>query len=108
MTAHSERARQIADKLTKAETDVQLARDLTANWDAFSDADPLPYPAGNEGDVSFPERLEEAGYAELVAVDDDALEDPFAYERGIVRGGMMWSLTDLGLQVRQILQESPQ
>lgn len=80
----------------------QLHRDLTVNWDAFCEADPLPDWRDQE---SFPERLEAAGYAEIVAVDRDALESAFAAERGIYRGGSMWQLTPLGLAVRTILEQ---
>lgn len=59
-------------------------------WAAFCDADHADYCE------NFIEVCEEAGYAELVPVDNDALEDPFAAERGIYKGGSMWSLTESG------------
>ena len=65
-------------------------RELVAHWGDFCDADPF------DGSDNFPERMEAAGLIELVPVTDEALEDPFAYERGIERGGMMWQLTPAG------------
>lgn len=79
----------------------QQRRDLTSNWDAFCDADPLELMEDVDG---FPDRLEALGYAECVPVDADALEDAFAEERGIYPGGMMWQLTPLGIEVRALAQ----
>jgi hypothetical protein len=73
--------------------------DLTANWDALSQADPIPHWREN-----FPEDLEALGYAELRPTDQDDLEEPFAYERGIVAGGEVWALTPLGLAVKAHLE----
>lgn len=87
----------LAGKLTEAQ---RLHEDLLANWDAFSDADPLPHPRED-----FPECLERQGYAELVPVDDDALDEAFAWERGIEAGGLMWQLTASGLSLRTYLKE---
>jgi hypothetical protein len=64
--------------------------DLRENWHNFCDCDYFV------GAADFPERMEAAGLIELVPVDDDALEDPFADERGILPGGMMWKLTEAG------------
>lgn len=61
-------------------------------WDRFSDRDPIDDPDG------FLSAAEEMGLIELVDVDAEALDDPFAYERGIEPGGMMWRLTDAGRQ----------
>lgn len=83
---------EIARSLTEAK---ELREDLTENWDALCDADPIPHFREN-----FPEGLEAAGYAELVPVDADALDSPFAWERGIEPGGLMWRLTPLGLAIR--------
>ncbi len=58
-------------------------------WSAFCDADPVDSP-------EVPDEMEAAGLIELVPVDEDALEDPFAAERGILPGGQMWQLTDAG------------
>ena len=90
---------EVARKLTAAQEYSQLATDLTANWDLFSDADPLPCERDE-----FLSRMLDHDFVELVDVDEDALEDPFAYERGIEPGGMMWRLTTLGLAVRKILE----
>lgn len=88
----------IATGLTVAK---ELHEDLTVNWDAFCDADPLPHPR-----EYFPDSLDAAGYAELVPVDDDALDDPFAAERGIEPGGMMWRLRPIGLALRAHLNKT--
>lgn len=71
------------------------AQELRANWEAFCDADYF------DGVEDFPERMEKANLIELVPVDDEAVEDPFAWERGIVPGGMMWQLTDAGRRALQ-------
>lgn len=92
-------AHEIARGLIETRERAQLAVDLTSNWDLFSDADPLPCER-----EEFLLRLLDGDFVELVDVDDDALEDPFAYERGIEPGGMMWRLTVLGREVRAILE----
>jgi len=69
----------IARGLIETRERAQLAVDLTSNWDLFSDADPLPCER-----EEFLSRLLDGDFVELVDVDDDALEDPFAYERGPV------------------------
>lgn len=66
--------------------------DLCANWGRFCDADPF------DGADTFTDRMEAAGLIELVPVDDEALEQSFAAERGIEPGGTMWVLTDIGQQ----------
>ncbi|QAZ46801.1 hypothetical protein [Mesorhizobium sp. Pch-S] len=65
-------------------------RDLKEHWHSFCDADPF------EGGDTFAERMEARGLIELVAVTQDALEDGFATERGIMPGGSMWQLTEAG------------
>ncbi len=65
-------------------------RDLKDHWHSFCDADPF------EGGDTFAERMEARGLIELVAVTQEALEDGFAAERGIVPGGSMWQLTEAG------------
>lgn len=70
------------------ETEWKLISELRRDWDAFCDADPV--------EADFAERMEAAGYCELVPVDEAALQDPFAAERGIERGGTMWVLTSAG------------
>lgn len=46
--------------------------------------------------TSFLEKCEDAGLAECVDVDDAALNESFAAERGIEPDGMMWRLTPEG------------
>ncbi|MER9217929.1 hypothetical protein NKI48_03190 [Mesorhizobium sp. M0644] len=83
--------------LTLDYEELTAAQKLRACWHDFCDADPVP--------PEFAEDMERAGYAELVSVDADALDDPFAYERGIIPGGSMWQLTEAG---RAALQQEPQ
>lgn len=94
------------ERIAKAKSAIEgqrLIEDLTVNWDAFCDADPLPHPRDN-----FPECLGAQGLAEIVPVDDDALDSAFAWERGINPGGSMWQLTSEGVALRQHLQEQGQ
>lgn len=63
---------------------------IRAFWAPFCDADPVPAP--------FIDDMEAAGLARLTRVTKDALQDSFAEERGIVKGGMMWQLTAKGLR----------
>ncbi len=93
-------AEEIVRKLTKAQ---HLREDLLDNWDALCSGDPPPHPRDDPG---FPESLEEQGFVELVPVDGDALEHPFASEIGLEPGGMMWRLTSLGLEVRRLLENT--
>lgn len=90
----------IVKGLTEARRRAETISDLTVNWDLFSDAEPLPCDRDE-----FLSRMLDGGFVELVEVDDDALDDPFAWERGIEPGGMMWRLTETGLRVRAALQE---
>ena len=89
----------IARGLTKAQRE-----DITSNWIAACDCD---WGCITTEPADFFDRLEMSGFAKLVPVDDDALEDAFAHERGIEPGGMMWRLTPLGLAVRAYLMENP-
>lgn len=77
----------MVEKLTKAQ---QVALPfLRVHWNTFTDADPVP-----EG---FVEAMEVAGFARLRPVRKaDVDDDPFAYERGIEIGGMLWELTPAG------------
>lgn len=68
----------------------EAAEDLRIYWLYFGDADPF------DGCDTFAERMETAGYIHLVPVTAEALEDPFAADRGIEPGGMMWELTEEG------------
>lgn len=67
--------------------------DFKKNWSSFCDADQF------EGREDFAERMEAAGLIELVPVDNNALDDAFAAQRGIEKGGFMWRATDAGLRV---------
>ena len=75
-------------KLTESEW--RNVDDLRKHWADFCDCTPF------DGSDTFPERMEAAGYIELVPVDDEALQSSFADELGIEPGGMMWVLTDAG------------
>lgn len=68
--------------------DLSTAQKLRSFWDAFCDADPCP--------PEFPDEMESAGFISLVPVTADDLEAPFAAERGIEPGGMLWQLTEAG------------
>lgn len=59
-------------------------------WNAFCDADHGDYPE------NFIEICEEDGLVELVPVTRDALDEAFAFDRGIRPGGSMWVLTKAG------------
>lgn len=78
-----------------------VKRDLTDNWDHFCEADRGLIVSD---DPNYPDQLEAAGYVEFDAVDDDDLEEPFAWERGIVPGGSVLRLTPLGLALRDHLR----
>lgn len=61
-------------------------------WRAFTDCDyELIEDVG-----AFTADIERLGLAALVEVDDDALNDAFASERGIEPGGLCWRLTAAG------------
>jgi len=65
---------------------------LRAYWDARCDADPVP--------DGFDEEMEAAGFITARAVtEEDVEEESFAYERGIVLGGLVWELTPEGRAV---------
>jgi len=64
-------------------------------WDDVVEAE---YRLVNDAQA-FYEECEKAGLAEFTPVDDEALDDAFAYERGIEAGGMMWALTREGQQL---------
>jgi hypothetical protein len=75
---------------TILDPDLEADVDLRLNWNAFCDCDHF------DGRETFTDRMEAAGLIELAPVDDEALEDAFAQERGIVRGGYMWRLSTAG------------
>lgn len=86
--AEAERDR-LAAEVERLTTEADY-RDLKDHWHSFCDADPF------EGGDTFAERMGARGLIELVAVTQDALEDGFAAERGIVPDGYMWQLTEVG------------
>ncbi len=84
MSADAERDRVVADPF--------MTDSFAAMWDDYTEADWQLV----KDPTTFLEQCEDAGLAECVEVDDDALDDAFAAERGIEPGGMMWRLTDAG------------
>jgi hypothetical protein len=74
------------ERLTEPEW--QDRHDLRQHWADFCNAD--------YHDDGFIERMEAAGLAHLRNVVVDDLDEPFAAERGIEPGGMLWELTSLG------------
>lgn len=64
--------------------------DLRKYWDKFTEADAFP------GADTFAERMEAAGFAHLRPVTKADLEESFAAERGIEKGGNLWELTKKG------------
>ena len=70
------------------ESEWRTRESLRQHWDAFCEADPVP--------EDFIDRMEDAGFAKLRKVTRDDLQDSFAGERGIYRGGYVWILTDAG------------
>lgn len=79
------------DITPEQERENDACRELRRHWNDFCDADPFP-----ESDT-FADRMEEAGFIEFVPVTTDALASPFAAERGVELGGMMWVLTAAGI-----------
>jgi len=61
---------------------------MRAFWADFCDAEPVP--------PEFIDDMEVARFSELTPTTDDDLNSPFAYERGIERGGYVWRLTEAG------------
>lgn len=76
------------------------AADLTERWDQFCDCDEL---SDNRDPDEYTADMLLYGFAELRGVEPDDLEDPFAWERGIEPGGLIYVLTPLGLAVRDYL-----
>jgi DNA modification methylase len=74
-----------------SEEDQRARDDLRQHWNAFCDADSIPFDHDD-----FLDRLEKHGLIELRGVTDDDLNDAFAAERGIERGGSLWDLTEKG------------
>lgn len=78
---------------TEAEIAAALADDnlLRAHWENFTECQAVP--------DGFPECLEASGLVEFRRVTRDDLEQSGAEDRGIVKGGMCWSLTAAGEDV---------
>lgn len=77
-------------KLTVEYSELSREQKLRLLWNDFCDADPVP--------PEFADEMEAAGFIEVAPVDEDALESPFAYERGLEPGGSMYVLTPAGHQ----------
>lgn len=86
-------------RLATALTETQRI-DLTERWDQFCDQDEL---SGNRDPDEYTADLLLDGFADIREVERDDLEDPFAYERGIEPGGMIYVLTPLGAALRTAL-----
>lgn len=78
-------------ELRLTESEWRAREELRQHWSPFCDADPVP-----EG---FADRMEGAGLIETRKVTRADLEDEFAAERGIEKGGYVWCLTRLGHEV---------
>lgn len=72
--------------------DKAFAASFQSEWDLMSNGDPTY-------DFDFIDTAELYGLAELVPVDDQALENPFAAELGIEPDGSMWRLTARGREL---------
>lgn len=83
LALHTLAFRQAAKKLV-------LELELRAHWPAFCDADPIPDYDG------FLDRMERGGLITLRKVTKDDLQQPFAAELGIEKGGSVWVLTNKG------------
>jgi len=75
------------ERLRKAEDGALLVQ----HWGAFCDADPTP--------DGWQERMEAAGFIWLDKTRSGDLQQPFAAERGIYKGGTIWRLTDAGREI---------
>lgn len=82
---HTLAFRQAAKKLV-------LVLELRAHWNAFCDADPIPDHDG------FLDRMERGGFITQRKVTKADLQQPFAAELGIEKGGSVWVLTNKGRQ----------
>ena len=71
--------------------------DLLVRWPEFCDADPLS--GGRDQDEFVADMLLD-DFIRLRDVQPDDLDDPFAWERGIEPGGMVYVLTPLGEALR--------
>lgn len=75
------------------ESEWRTIDDLRKNWGKFCDCDPF------DGSADFAERMEAAGFIRLRRVTRDDLEQAFASELGIERGGSVWDLTAKGRKI---------
>lgn len=73
---------------------------LRQHWNTFCDCDPIPM-----GRDRFLKELEDAGLVELREVVDEDLDEAFAFERGIEKGGNIWVLTASGRALIAAAQE---
>lgn len=64
---------------------------LRQHWDAFCEADTVP--------EDFIHRMSGAGFISIRGVRKSDLEEPFAAERGIAKGGHLWELTRKGQRI---------
>lgn len=83
------------------EADGRLRDEFRRDWHSRCDCD-WSLMSGNV--ETFDDRMEAAGFIRLVPVTRRALEQPFAAELGIEKGGTMWELTAKG---RKVLEPSP-
>lgn len=86
----------MSETLRMTEAEWRDRDSLRRHWADFCDADPVP--------EDFIDRMDDAGFVTLRKVTRDDLNDVFAAERGIEKGGWIWVLTDLG---RQVLAPTP-
>ncbi len=79
------------EELRLTESEWRLREEFRQHWSAFCDADPVP--------EEFADRMDDAGFIQLRKVTRYDLEDSFAQERGIEKGGYVWDLTRLGKEI---------
>jgi hypothetical protein len=82
--------------ITMTEAEWRDLDDLRKHWRDFCDCDFF------EGYDTFPDRMEERGYITLRSVTRRDLDESFAAERGIVKGGTIWVLTEKGRAAMEV------
>jgi hypothetical protein len=87
-----------------SEAEWQLRAELRSDWEHFCQCD---WHLMQGDTATFDQRMEAAGFIDLVHVTDSALEMPFASELGIEKGGMMWQLTPLGSSIVKTSKGAP-
>jgi hypothetical protein len=87
-----------------SEAEWQLRAELRSDWEHFCQCD---WHLMQGDTATFDQRMEAAGFIDLVPVTDSALEMPFASELGIEKGGMMWQLTPLGSSIVKTSKGAP-